>query len=52
MIDLKEIKLNILDRVYALAVDKLVTSAGPRQRIESGNLTLLIDSGFSVYIDV
>ena len=28
MIDLKEIKLNILDRVYALAVDKLLLALG------------------------
>ena len=52
MIDLKEIKLNILDRFYALALHELVTSAGSRRRTERGNLTLLVDSGFSVCIDV
>ena len=53
MIDLKETKLNILDRVYALTVDKLLTSAETRRRIKRrGSVTLLLNSGFSVFINV
>ena len=52
MIDLKETKLN-LDRVYALTDNKLLYSAEARQRIKrGGSLALLVNNGFSVFIDV
>ena len=53
MIDLKETKLNSLDRVYALTVDKLLNSAETRRRTKrGGSVTLPVNSGFSVFIDV
>ena len=53
MIDLKETKLNTLDRVYALTDDKLLYSADARQRIKRGGReTVLVNIGFSVFIDV
>ena len=53
MIDLKDTKQNTLDRVYALTDNKLLYSAEARQRIKrGGSVTLLVNSGFSVFIDV